>query len=111
MKIGKFKEPKDGDTLMKYFLMSEVLVAIIIMIVLIASITFGENGIVNYCKLRLQIKKKQSEIQGLVLKNYELSKKINALKKEDEFTLEKIAREKLMLIKPGEIVYLLPSED
>ena len=39
------------------------------------------------------------------------SKMINALKKEEGFALEKIAREKLMLIKPGEVVYLIPIED
>jgi cell division protein FtsB len=111
MKILKYNLSRDGDSRMNYFLIGEVIFAIIIIIILITSITFGKNGIVNYCKLRLQIQKKQSEIQELVLKNYELSKMINDLKEEDEFTLEKIAREKLMLMKPGEVVYLLPSDD
>ena len=75
------------------------------------SITFGENGIVSFCKLNIQISKKHSEIQKLVLKNYELTKMIEKLKAEDRFTIEKIAREKLMLMKPGEVVYLVQTEE
>jgi len=102
---------RDSESLMKYFLIVEVIVAILIILVLLGSITFGENGIVRYCKLRIQISKKHSEIQKLVLKNYELAKMINSLKEEDSFVLEKIAREKLMLIKPGDVVYLVKTKD
>ena len=107
----KFKLAKDGDSLMKYFLITEVLIAILIILILLGSLIFSKNGIVSYCKLRIQISKKHSEIQELVLKNYELTKMINSLKEEDSFTLEKIAREKLMLLKQGEVVYLIQPED
>ena len=107
----KDKKEKDPDLLKKYFLIAEVIIAISIVIFLIGRITFNDNGIVSYCNLKIQIKKKHSEIQNLVLKNQQLSKMIESLNDEKGFAIEKIAREKLMLIKPDEIVYLLKSED
>ena len=111
IRMFKGKLSQDSDLLMKYFLIAEVIIAILIIMILLGSITFGKNGFVNFCKLKIQITKKHSEIQELALKNYELTRMINALKEEEGFEIEKIAREKLMLIKPGEVVYLIPTEN
>ena len=95
----------------KHFLLAEVIIAIVIISILLVSITIGDDGYVEYCKLKIKINKKHSEIQKLAMKNYKLNKTIQLLKNEDPFLLEKISREKLMLIKPGEVVYLIQPLD
>jgi len=109
--MSKILFRKDNDSLMKYFLIGEVVIAILIIIILLANITFSKNGIISFCKLRMQISKKHSQIQELVLENYKLNKMIESLKDEDGLMVERIAREKLMLLKPGEVVYLIQPEN
>ena len=96
---------------MKNFLISEVVCAIIFICFLLVIITIGENGYVEYCKLKIQVSKKHSEIQKLALKNYKLKMMINSFRKKEPYLLEKIAREQLMLIKPEEVVYLIQTEE
>ena len=65
---------------------------------------FHENGILNaYHSEQKQIKMKQ-ENEVLQAKNNKLRLEVKALKS-DPYEIEKIAREKLSLIKPGDQVY------
>ena len=65
---------------------------------------FHENGILNaYYSEQKQIKMKQ-ENEVLQAKNNKLRLEVKALKS-DPYEIEKIAREKLSLIKPGDQVY------
>ena len=65
---------------------------------------FHENGILNaYYSEQNQIKMKQ-ENEILQAKNEKLKLEVKALKS-DPYEIEKIAREKLSLIKPGDQVY------
>jgi cell division protein FtsB len=86
-------------------------------LLLVLMAVFHENGILNaYHSEQKQIKMK-NENESLQAKNDELRLEITALKS-DSYEIEKIAREKLSLIKPGDQVYhivqsknmLLPSK-
>lgn len=96
---------------MRLFLVSEVIAVVIIISLLLIGITIGKDGYVPYCKLKIQIQKKQIEIQELAIKNYKISKTIESLQNDKSFLIEKIAREELMLVKPGELVYLVRAKD
>lgn len=73
-------------------------------LLLILMAVFHENGILNaYHSEQEQIKMK-SENESLQAKNDKLRLEITALKS-DSYEIEKIAREKLSLIKPGDQVY------
>ena len=73
-------------------------------LLLLLMAVFHENGILNaYHSEQKQIKMKH-EIDNLQAKNDDLRLEIEALKS-DPSEIEKIAREKLSLVKPGDQVY------
>jgi cell division protein FtsB len=96
---------------MRCFLLTEVVVIIFFISILLICITIGDNGYIKFCMMKLQICKKQSEIQKLAMINYELTKANESLQNENSFLIEKMAREELMLIKPGELVYLVQTKE
>ena len=65
---------------------------------------FHENGILNAYHLEQEQLKMKQENEGLRAMNEKFRQEINALKS-DPYEIEKIAREKLNLIKPGDQVY------
>jgi cell division protein FtsB len=73
-------------------------------LLLVLMAVFHENGILNaYQSEQDQIKMK-NENESLEARNDKLRLEIKALKS-DSYEIEKIAREKLSLIKPGDRVY------
>lgn len=70
----------------------------------------GERGAIHLWRLRAE-KAKLDE------RNYELQKDNEALRqriwrlRHDNFYLEKLAREELSLVRPGEVIYRFPSSD
>jgi cell division protein FtsB len=65
---------------------------------------FHENGILNVYYLEQEQVKAKSENESLRARNDKLRLEIKVLKS-DPYEIEKIAREKLNLIKPGDQVY------
>ena len=65
---------------------------------------FHENGILNAYRFEQEQAKMKDENEALRRKNILLRKNIKALKS-DPYAIEKIAREKLNLAKPGDQVY------
>ena len=65
---------------------------------------FHENGILNAYHLEQEQLKMKHENESLQVLNEKFRQEINALKS-DPYEIEKIAREKLNLIKPGDQVY------
>ena len=65
---------------------------------------FHENGILNAYRFEQEQVKMKKENQVLERQNILLRKNIRALKS-DPYAIEKIAREKLNLAKPGDQVY------
>ena len=67
---------------------------------------FHENGILNVYYLEQEQLKMKQENTKLIKINEKLRVEINALKS-DPYQVEKIAREKLNLLKPGDQVYYI----
>ena len=65
---------------------------------------FHENGILNAYRFEKEQVKMKNENEALRRQNNLLRKNIQALKS-DPYAIEKIAREKLNLTKPGDKVY------
>jgi cell division protein FtsB len=73
-------------------------------LLLIMMAVFHENGILNAYHLEQEQHEMKNENSDLRAKNNNLRSEIIALKS-DPYEIEKIAREKLNLIKPGDQVY------
>src|SRR5512146_2170082 len=69
----------------------------------------GANGMMVYQQKRVEYRKVEQEIQQLQKENDALTERTRALKS-DRDTIEKEAREQLRYAKPGEVIYLLPSQ-
>jgi cell division protein FtsB len=77
---------------------------IVLGIYLLASFIFGEMGLVKYYRMRLQYRAVNEEIAALRQTNIQLSQEVHSLKTDAAY-MERIARDKLGLARPGEIVY------
>jgi cell division protein FtsB len=73
-------------------------------LLLLLMAVFHENGILNAYQLEQEQHKIKSENENLWMKNEKLRMEIKGLKT-DPYEIEKIAREKLHLVKPGDQVY------
>ena len=68
----------------------------------------GDRGFLQVRRQRRELRMAQDEVTKLVEENIQLEAEVAALKN-DPAALEKIAREKLHLVKPGEVVIVLPD--
>ena len=80
---------------------------------LFSALVFGfflvnEHGLLRVRRQRLQLAKMQAEVAQLDEDNRKLEAEVTALRS-DPNALEKTAREKLNLVKPGEVVLVLPE--
>ena len=73
-------------------------------LLLLLMAVFHENGILNAYQLEQEQHKIKTENENLRTKNEKLRVEIKGLKS-DPYEIEKIAREKLHLVKPGDQVY------
>ena len=73
-------------------------------IYLLVSFIFGEMGVVKYYRMRIQYREVSKEIAALRQANVQLSQEVHSLRTDAAY-LERIARDKLGLARPGEIVY------
>lgn len=67
---------------------------------------FGNRGIIELLKARAELRAVEQEIIALRAENQLLLEEIRSLKT-DPLAIEKLAREELGLIKPGEIVLVI----
>ncbi len=81
-----------------------VLAGAAIGIYLLVTLIFGEMGLVKYYRMRSQYLALREEMENLKLENTRLLKDVRALRS-DPALIERIARDKLGLARPGEIVY------
>ena len=75
-------------------------------LLLVLMAVFHENGILNAYRLEQEQLKMKHENKILQARNEKFRLEIDALKS-DPYEIEKIAREKLNLIKPGDQVYYI----
>ncbi len=71
---------------------------------LLVSFIFGDMGVVKYYRMKLHYHAVNEEIAALRQANVHLSQEVHSLKTDAAY-LERIARDKLGLARPGEIVY------
>lgn len=71
---------------------------------LLASFILGEMGLVKYYRMKAQYQALNEDIAELKQDNAKLLKEVRLLKT-DPACIERIARDKLGLARPGEIVY------
>ena len=83
----------------------------VIAIIIILGAFLAYPGYMELRKFNRRIAKLDEEIKSLEETNRDLRQEIEALKS-DPFYIEKVVRESLGLIKPGEIIYkIIPEEN
>ena len=68
----------------------------------------SEKGFLQVRRQRLQLVRAQAEVATLDTENRKLEAEVAALKT-DPKAAEKVAREKLNLVRPGDVVVMLPA--
>jgi cell division protein FtsB len=71
---------------------------------------FDPHGALAVRRQRAKLAQVNAEVTTLTAKNAELRKEIDNLRS-DEATIERIAREELGLVKPGEVVLRAPAKN
>jgi cell division protein FtsB len=71
---------------------------------------FGSNGLMAVMRMRARATQLQYEIAEQERANHELMETIKPLREGDPEAIEKLAREKLQMARPGDTIYLLPPE-
>jgi cell division protein FtsB len=82
------------------------LVAAVLGVLLVAAL-FGDNGVLHLRRLRTELQDLHREVQGLEAENARLGRAIADLRDNPE-VIERIAREQLGLVRPGERVLRFP---
>ncbi len=86
-----------------------VFVLALVTLVMFMHEIFGQNGYLTYRHQKREYTDLQQEVQTLSKQNQDLQQKINALKSNPE-AIAKQARDQLHLVKPGQLVYMLPDK-
>lgn len=81
-----------------------LVVGTLVSVYLVYSLVFSDLGLVRYYALHGEYTGVQKEIRNLEAENDRLRNNVEALKTDPE-VIEKLAREKLGLVREGEIVY------
>ncbi|MCX8034031.1 MAG: septum formation initiator family protein [Thermodesulfovibrio sp.] len=82
----------------------------LILITLIYSFLFGNMGYFKYRELKKNEQKLLTEINQIAKGNNTLKQEIDLLKRDQDY-MEKYAREKFGLVKPGEMVFQFKYEE
>ena len=81
----------------------------IITTVFIMVLVYNDFGLITYFKLKNKHKALDKELQRLLVQQDDLISEINKLQTDQDY-IEQIAREKFMMVKPGERVYRVSEE-
>ena len=76
---------------------------------LVVHTVFGERGYLGLRSQRGEYERLRQEVQKLEEENQQLKEEIKALKS-DPNAIERVAREELKMVKPGETVITLPEK-
>ena len=87
--------------------------SVVVVSALLSALVFGiflvsDRGLLQVRRQRVQLAKAREEVEQLEADTKRLAAEVAALKS-DPNALEKVAREELNLVKPGEIVVVLPD--
>ncbi len=95
--------------LKKYF-KAITLLAVILLILFLSLLVFGENGWHSYSKMRNELALLKKKNHKLEVENKRLYRIIHRLKTDPQFQ-EYIIRKELKMIRKGELIFKLPEEN
>ena len=81
-----------------------ITILILLTLVLFFTLIFDGRGLIGHFKRKNTVKKLQTDINTIKLKNQVIKNQIDLIQN-DPLEVEKIAREELGLSKPGEVIY------
>ena len=81
----------------------------LILIALAVDGIFGPHGFIATYRLKLQVQQAQQKTQELNRENQEFAGQVQQLKS-DPSAIERVAREKMGLVKPGQLVFKLAPQ-
>lgn len=84
-------------------------VAVLLNMVLLYTLIWGERGIIAYKELRLRCNALEERIRQAGADNLELSKEIRLLQSDEKY-IEKTIRNRLNFVRDNEILYIFPGE-
>lgn len=68
----------------------------------------GENGYLTLRARQHEVRQLENEVRRLAEENQRLDREINRLRN-DPRAIERVAREEMKLVRPGEVIYTLPA--
>ena len=80
-----------------------------VVMALFSFLLFNETGVITWIKLKNEKEKNLTKIESLLNQQIKIKKEIEQLESDEEY-LQKIAREKFMMVKPGERVYRVKED-
>ena len=89
---------------MKNLKINKRLLLLTFLVLIISLFLFNDLGLIKLHSLRKERTKIQYQIDDLIIRKAHLDKEIQKIKNNDIY-LEKIAREKFQMVKPGEKVF------
>ena len=87
---------------------SYVAISLVFSLLVFGFFLLSPSGLLKVRKQRIQLAAMQADVEKLYAENLRLEEEVVALKT-DPKAVEKIARETLNLVRPGEVVLLLPE--
>ncbi len=93
-----------GESFKPYKRHIKIIGIIIASLYFVYALVFGNLGLLRYLSMRMEYKEMQARIQHLKGENQKMREAIRALRTDPEY-IEALAREKLGLVKEGEIIY------
>lgn len=84
-------------------------VSLLLNMVLVYTLVWGERGIIAYKELRLRCNSLEERIRQAGANNLELSKEIRLLQSDEKY-IEKTIRNRLNFVRNNEILYIFPGE-
>jgi cell division protein FtsB len=87
-----------------------ILLTLAFIAAIILDALFSETGIFQLRELEQEFQRLQLELQKLQRENAELEKQISGFRSGTD-ALEKVAREELGFVKPGEVTFLFPEKE
>ena len=104
-RLGLVSDVLEGERASYRFFQAFLLLFVIGMILVSL---FGEQGLIAYFRMKNEVARMGEQVEALQEKKETLILKIRALR-EDQDYVELLARQKLGLVKPGELIIQLPG--
>jgi cell division protein FtsB len=79
-------------------------VCVLFLLLFVVAAVWGDHGLMDMLRLRTQQRDQEQTASALQQRNHQLRERIERLRTDDGY-LEQLARERLGLVKKGEVIY------